>query len=279
MAQEHLAVVQFVAPDDDGLERQRALAQPRDHRLAAGLDALGDRDLALARQQFHRAHLAQVHADRIVGALGWLLGLLGGESLGFGLDQLVVLGLRVLLELVARSLIFGLGFLGLDHVETHLAESRQDVLDLLRFDLPRGQQRVDLVMGDVAALLGAADQLLDGGVREIEQRAVRRGLGPLLLQHLFLLRRHLGLACHELQPTLSPRGNPGAYAVYSELRTHRSLNKAPSLRRPSQAACSASISQLSAISTKKGLMFRSAGYRRILTRCGSFRYFIALTIL
>jgi hypothetical protein len=44
--------------------------RPGDHRLAAGLDALGDGDLALARQQLHRAHLAQIHAHRIVGAVG-----------------------------------------------------------------------------------------------------------------------------------------------------------------------------------------------------------------
>ena len=31
------------------------------------LDALGDCDFALAREQRHRAHLAQVHADGIVG--------------------------------------------------------------------------------------------------------------------------------------------------------------------------------------------------------------------
>ena len=96
--------------------------------------------------------------------------------------------------------------LGLDHVDAHLAEHREDVLDLLGIDLLRGQHRVDLVMGDVAALLGAADELLDGRVRKVEQRAVRRGLGTLLLRHLFLLRRHLGLACHESpQPALCPQ--------------------------------------------------------------------------
>ena len=36
--------------------------------LRPGLDALGDLDLALAREQLDRAHLAQVHAHRIVGA-------------------------------------------------------------------------------------------------------------------------------------------------------------------------------------------------------------------
>jgi ElaB/YqjD/DUF883 family membrane-anchored ribosome-binding protein len=44
-------------------------------------------------------------------------------------------------------------------------------------------------MGDVTALLGGADQRLHGRVRPVEQRAVRRGLGTLLLQHLFLLWR------------------------------------------------------------------------------------------
>ncbi len=81
VAQEDLALVQFVAPDDDGLEGERALAQAGDHRLAAGLDALGDGDLALARQQLDRAHLAQIHAHGIVGALGGLLLLGGGQRL------------------------------------------------------------------------------------------------------------------------------------------------------------------------------------------------------
>ena len=43
-----------------------------------------DRDLALAREQLHPAHFAQIHAHRIVGALGRLLGLNlgGGPSAG-----------------------------------------------------------------------------------------------------------------------------------------------------------------------------------------------------
>ena len=43
-------------PDNDGLKGERALAQAGDHGPAAGLDALGDGDLALAGQKFHRAH-------------------------------------------------------------------------------------------------------------------------------------------------------------------------------------------------------------------------------
>ena len=102
VAQEDLALVELVAPDDDGLEGERALAQARDHGLAAGLDALGDGDLALAREQLHRAHLAQIHAHRVVGALGRLLGLGLGRDLLLDLDQLV-LGLGLLLGLLAGS--------------------------------------------------------------------------------------------------------------------------------------------------------------------------------
>ena len=55
-----LALVELVPPDDDGPKGKRALAEPRDHGLAASLDALGNSNLALARKQFHRAHFAEV---------------------------------------------------------------------------------------------------------------------------------------------------------------------------------------------------------------------------
>ena len=85
--QEHIAVIQFIAPDGDGLEGERALAQAGDHHLAAGLDTLGDGDLALAREQVNRAHLTQIHAHRVVGALDRLLGLGFGRRLRRDLDE------------------------------------------------------------------------------------------------------------------------------------------------------------------------------------------------
>src|SRR5262249_60161120 len=94
------ALVELVAPDDDGLEGERGLAQAGDHGLAAGLDALGNRDLALAREQLHRAHLTQVHTYRIIGALGRLPGLGLGRHGALDLDDIAALGL--LLRLLAR---------------------------------------------------------------------------------------------------------------------------------------------------------------------------------
>ena len=66
--------------------------------------------------------------------------------------------------------------------------------------------KVYLAVADIAPLLGVADQLLDGGGGKVEQWAVGLGLGTPLLQHLFLLRHHLDLACHEFpQSALSRR--------------------------------------------------------------------------
>ena len=176
VAQEDLSLVELVAPDDDGLEGERAFAQARDHRLAAGLDALGDRDLALARQQLDRAHLAQIHAHRIVGALA-RLGLLGlGHRLVGDLDQLAVA--LLFLGFLGGLLFLALGLFLLDHVDAHLVEHREDVLDLLGGHLLGGQHRVDLLIGDVAALLGELDHLLDGGVGEVEQRQRARRWSP-----------------------------------------------------------------------------------------------------
>jgi hypothetical protein len=69
--------------------------------------------------------------------------------------------------------------LGLRHLDAHLAEHSEDILDLLGIDLLGAQHRIDLVGSDVAALLGVANELLDGGLRKIEHRGVRLRFGPL----------------------------------------------------------------------------------------------------
>src|SRR5262249_42763575 len=113
VAQEHLSLVELVAPDDDGLEGERALAQAGDHRFAAGLDALGNRDLALTREKLNRAHFAQIHAHRIIRALGRLLGLGFGRDLLLDLDQLAALALGLFVGLLARLLAVFARLLGL----------------------------------------------------------------------------------------------------------------------------------------------------------------------
>ena len=201
VAKEDLSFVQFVAPDDDGLEGQRAFAEACDHRLAAGLDALGDRDFAFAGQQLDRAHLAQIHPHGIVGAFAGL-GLLDlGDGLLRDLDELVV-GIVVGLFLVFLAV----GIVGLGDVDAHVREHRHDVLDLLRRGGVGRQDFVELIEGHEAALLGLLDHLLDGGIGQVEQR--RRRVGGILLRRvrclvvffLVLNLQRLCLGGHSLLP-------------------------------------------------------------------------------
>ena len=67
-----------------------------------------------------------------------------------------------------------LGLLALDDADAHLAQHRVDVFDLVGGHLLGGQHRVQFVMRDEAAPLGELDHPLDGGIRQIEQRAVGR---------------------------------------------------------------------------------------------------------
>lgn len=156
VAKEDLSFVQFVAPDDDGLEGQRAFAEARDHRLAAGLDALGDRDFAFTGQQLDGAHLAQIHAHGIVGAFARLALLDLGDGFLRDLDELVV-GL-VLAALVLVFLAFAI--VGFGDVDAHVREHGHDVLDLLGRGLVGRQNFIELIEGHEAALLGLLDHLL-----------------------------------------------------------------------------------------------------------------------
>ncbi len=141
LAQLHAAFVEGVRPVDDGVEGHGAFAKAPDHDVAAGLDALGDGDLALAGEQLHRAHLAQVHADGVVGAVdGFLLGRRGraGAAVVEGIDLLLG-GLVLFLFVVVR------GFLVLDDVDAHFGDRGHDVLDLLRRHLVLGKGLVELI--------------------------------------------------------------------------------------------------------------------------------------
>ena len=125
---------------------QGAFANAADHLVASGLDALGEFDLALARQQLDRAHLAEIHAHRVVGALGHLLARAGRELGRGGLTDLGAGLLRVV---------------GLDHVDAHLGQHHHGILDLLGGHAVGGQRLVQLVVSDVAALLGRRQHPLD----------------------------------------------------------------------------------------------------------------------
>ncbi len=186
---------------DDGVEGDRAFAQAPDHRVAAGLDPLGDGDLALAGEQFDRAHLAKIHADGIVGAVDRLLLLLDDEALA--VRAVAFLGAGIGLGLL-RFVLVVVGFLGFDDIHTHFIQGAHHVLDLVGGHLVLGQGFVELVVSDVAALLGAGDKLLERGLVEVDQRRVAVVLLIVRLG-LRVRLRHLNALCSFARAALDQR--------------------------------------------------------------------------
>ncbi len=70
-----------------------------------------------------------------------------------------------------------LGLVVLDDVDAHLRQHRHHVLDLFRRNLIRRQDLVELIVGDVAALAGLGDHLLDGGLAHIQRDVISLYIG------------------------------------------------------------------------------------------------------
>ncbi|ENN87860.1 hypothetical protein RHSP_48159 [Rhizobium freirei PRF 81] len=174
LAQQRGAFVEFVAPDNERLERQRALTEAADHGLAASLDALGNRDFAFARQKLDGTHFAQIHAHRIVRAVGRLF-LLGGRKRGTRRRSqfaafAVLIAAGIVIVVGSSTCLFDI--LVLDDVDAHVGEHGHRVFDLLRRHFFGGKNGVEFVHRHVAALLRGLDHLLDRVIGKIEKRAV-----------------------------------------------------------------------------------------------------------
>ncbi len=153
-------------PGDNGAERQRAFAQAANHFITASLNALGNGNLTLAGEQFHCAHLAQIHAHRVIRAAKiFCVDVPGG---GFGFRFLgVVLGLFIL----GFFGLLGFGvvtFLVLDDLNSHFGQHRHDVLNLLGGHFVLRQHGVQLVKRDVPTLTPLRDQFFDRGRLRIQ---------------------------------------------------------------------------------------------------------------
>ena len=109
-------------------------------------DAFGNFHFLLAGEQRDLAHLLEVHADRVV------------EDVEF----LVCLEFLLLAAIVVAFLVFeAVDFRGVDDVELHVAEALHDRLDIVRIDKVVGEDLVDVVVGQVFLFLGELDEFAD----------------------------------------------------------------------------------------------------------------------
>ena len=162
VAQQNVFRQKFVAPDRDCLKGERAFAEPGNHRVAASLDALCNRDLTFTRQQLDAAHFTQIHPNRIIGAIKLFSFCRGNRHFpgGRGFDN------------SGRALLFGVFFLGLfflSDLNAHFRQHRHHVFDLVRGCLIGRQDLVELVVGDVATLTRVSDHPFDGRLAHVER--------------------------------------------------------------------------------------------------------------
>ena len=142
-------------------------SRPASMRLAMAISPSRDRSSTepISRRYMRTGSSVRSEASRPFAFLA--------TAVPVGSHQLAAFGL--LLGLLLGG--FRLGLVRLvrfDDVDAHVGEHRHRVFDLLGGDLLGGEHGIQLVDGDVAALLRLLDHLLDGGVGEIEQRSVVR---------------------------------------------------------------------------------------------------------
>ena len=126
------------------------------HDELAALDALGDGDFAFARQQRDGAHLAQVHADGVVGLFQGARREI--EVNFFAVEIFLGLGVRVLGDFQGRARGLRRGGVFVD-VDAVALECGKEVVDFFRrVDFGR-KDVVHFVVEQVAALLAHGNEL------------------------------------------------------------------------------------------------------------------------
>ena len=122
-----------------------------DHRELAALDAAGDFHFAFARQQRHGAHLAQVHADGIVGLVERT-----GREVELGA---LAFGTLVTLDALALELV---ALLRVDQLDAGAGKHREQFLEVFGVGRQVGRQQViDFVVQEITFLLADDNELTD----------------------------------------------------------------------------------------------------------------------
>jgi hypothetical protein len=157
----------------------------REHRfqdqVLAALDALGDLDLALAVEERHTAHFAQVHANRVV-------------VLDRGLDRLFAL--ELLLAAILQLHLLASDFFRVVERDVELGQLAVDRIETVEIEVVV-DEFVDVIVEDVASVVIAALQLVD----DLAQLRVAQRDVPLRLHGA--LRFHAARVFHPLRSCAS----------------------------------------------------------------------------
>ncbi len=140
-----------VAQRDDFLEGDGGLHDDARHQRLSVFDALGDLDLALARQKGNLTHLSQIHAHRVACA---------PQDAGLEIGLLLLFLFLPFDPLLERAVLQSDLLLRIDDLDIHFAEHAHDIVELIGGDHVRGQQIVDFVVGEEPLLLAQINELL-----------------------------------------------------------------------------------------------------------------------
>ena len=112
------------------------------------LDALGNLDFLLARQQRHLPHLLEVHPDRVVEDVELGVGLFFFLFLGVLLAVLVTVDLR-----------------GVDDVDLDVAQEHDDGFEIVCIVRALGNRLIEIVTSEIALFFRELDQLTDARLK------------------------------------------------------------------------------------------------------------------
>ena len=142
------ALAQVLAQRDDFVDDDGRARNGFENAVLPALDALGDFHLALAREQRHGAHLAQVHAHRIVGLL---------QRPGREVQINFFTGLKFFGLVKAGRRRFG----AFNDIDTLGANGGQKIVEIFRRVHVMRDEIIGLIVGEIALLFSRIDQLLN----------------------------------------------------------------------------------------------------------------------
>src|SRR5664280_1665544 len=145
------AALEVLADGNDFANYDRRARQRFEYTQLPALDALGDLDFAFAGEQRDRAHLTQVHANRVVGFFQS-----ARRKVEFNVLARFQFGIELLIERAGELRTF-------EHINALRADGGQQILEVIgRMQVVRDKV-VDLVVSEVALFFSRVDQFFDVG--------------------------------------------------------------------------------------------------------------------